>query len=286
MNRPKKRFGELLVEAGLINDYQLRSALAHQQQWGGRLGSVLVKLKLVDEEKLLAFLAKHFRLPVIDFDRIRVLPSVVQLIPRDMAVKHHVMPLFVGEEGNKPFVAVAMANPADLGGLDEIEFATRKKVRPVVAADDAIKMAVEYYYDNKGPVPFAPDAKTSAEMSYNDLIRITREFLKGREVAEQAAAPAPSVAPAAPTRPAATPVPTVVVPDDADDEDSVLVFGSGGARQFSLREERELEVPEVVVEEPQVRGGEPTTDQVLRALLKILIDKGILTREELLRRLH
>lgn len=174
MNRPKKRLGELLVEAGLINDYQLRSALAHQQQWGGRLGSALVKLKLVDEEKLLAFFAKHFRLPAIDFSRIRVLPAVLQLIPRDMAVKHHVMPLFVGEEGNKPFIAIAMANPADLGGLDEIEFATRKKVRPVVAADDAIKVAVEYYYDNKGSVPFAPDAKTSAEMSYNDLIRITR----------------------------------------------------------------------------------------------------------------
>lgn len=76
------------------------------------------------------------------------------------------------------------------------------------------------------------------------------------------------------------------MPDDADDEDSVIVFGSGGERQFSIREEGDLEAPEVVADEPPARGGEPTTDEVLRALVNILVDKGILTREELLRRLR
>lgn len=284
MNAPKKRLGELLVEAGLINDYQLRSALAYQQQWGGRLGAALVKLNLIEEDRLLAFFARNFRLPAIDFARIRVLPAVLGLIPKEMAVRHHIMPLFIGEEGGKPFLAVAMANPTDLGGLDEVEFATRKKVRPVVAGDDAIKRAVEYYYEHKGAPPYTADAKTSADMSYNDLIRITREFLRGREEADKKAAPAPAAAKQA-AAPRPRPAPAAAVPADVDDEDSVIVFGGGGERQFSLRGEDE-EAVEVVVEAEEAEGVEPASDQVLRALVNILVEKGILTREELLRRLR
>ncbi len=278
MNAPKKRLGELLVEAELINDYQLRSALAYQQQWGGRLGSALVKLNLIEEDKLLAFFARHFRLPAINFSRVRVLPAVVGLIPKEMAVRHHIMPLFVGEEGGKPFLAVAMANPADLGGLDEVEFATRKKVRPVAASDDGIKRAVEFYYEQKGAPPYAPDAKSSSDMSYNDLIRITREFLRGREESETKAAPATAQPEAAP-RPRSAPA--AAIPDDADDEDSVIVFGGAGERQFSIRDEA-VEAVEVVAEEDIA----PASDQVLRALVGILVEKGILTREELLKRLR
>ena len=281
MNAPKKRLGELLVEAGLINDYQLRSALAYQQQWGGRLGSALVKLNLIEEDKLLAFFARHFRLPAIDFARVRVLPAVIGLIPKEMAVRHHIMPLFIGEEGGKPFLAVAMANPADLGGLDEVEFATRKKVRPVVASDDGIKRAVEFYYEQKGAPPYTTEAKSSAEMSYNDLIRITREFLRGREEAEKKAAPA---APRPEAAPRVRPAPAAAIPDDADDEDSVIVFGGAGERQFSIRSEGDeaVEAAEVVDDD----GIEPASDQVLRALVNILVEKGILTREELLNRLR
>ena len=34
----KKRLGEMLVDAGIIDETQLHAALGHQRQWGGRLG--------------------------------------------------------------------------------------------------------------------------------------------------------------------------------------------------------------------------------------------------------
>ncbi len=31
---PRKRIGEMLMEAGIIDETQLKAALAHQRQWG------------------------------------------------------------------------------------------------------------------------------------------------------------------------------------------------------------------------------------------------------------
>lgn len=274
MNRPKKRLGELLIEAGLLDEHQLRSALNHQQQWGGRLGKNIVKLNMVEEDALLAFLARHFRLPAIDFTQIRIQPGVLKLVPRDTAVKHHVMPLFVGEEGKKPFLALAMANPADLSSADEIEFATRKKVRPVVASDSGIEQALAYYYDERGTIHFASDAKVSSEMSYNDLIRITRDYLKRvQPEPEPAAAPATSSASSIPLA-------------EPDDDDSIIVFGSAGERTLPIDADQPKTPAPQAAPKPEAARGEPTTDEVLRALVNVLVDKGILTRDELLRRLR
>ena len=49
--------GELLMQQGRIDALQLRSALAHQRQWGGRLGRARVALGFVTEPVLLQAVA-------------------------------------------------------------------------------------------------------------------------------------------------------------------------------------------------------------------------------------
>ena len=39
-----KKLGDFLIEAGLIDDMQLQAALAHQRNWNGRLGSILIEM--------------------------------------------------------------------------------------------------------------------------------------------------------------------------------------------------------------------------------------------------
>ena len=53
-----KKLGELLKEAGLIDDFQLQSALSHQRAWGGKLGSILIELEFVREEDLTRVIAE------------------------------------------------------------------------------------------------------------------------------------------------------------------------------------------------------------------------------------
>src|SRR5207302_11413881 len=44
------RIGDLLVKAGVITELQLKAALAEQQQWGGKLGGILVRMGFCSEE--------------------------------------------------------------------------------------------------------------------------------------------------------------------------------------------------------------------------------------------
>ena len=56
------RLGEILKHTGIIDDFQLNSALSYQRQWGGRFGESLIKLGYLTEDKLQNFLARQFDL--------------------------------------------------------------------------------------------------------------------------------------------------------------------------------------------------------------------------------
>ena len=51
-----RRLGDLLIERGLASSGDIAKALAFQQQFGGRLGSILVRLGALSEESLLPVL--------------------------------------------------------------------------------------------------------------------------------------------------------------------------------------------------------------------------------------
>ena len=53
------RIGQRLIDANLITEAQVQEALTLQEKEGGRLGSKLVKLGYITEEKLVSFLSKH-----------------------------------------------------------------------------------------------------------------------------------------------------------------------------------------------------------------------------------
>ncbi|NJD57125.1 MAG: NAD-dependent epimerase/dehydratase family protein [Nitrospirae bacterium] len=54
------KLGQRLIEANLVTEAQISEALALQKKEGGRLGSKLVKLGCIPEEKLLGFLHKQY----------------------------------------------------------------------------------------------------------------------------------------------------------------------------------------------------------------------------------
>ncbi|TAL12175.1 MAG: type II/IV secretion system protein [Chloroflexota bacterium] len=62
--------GQLLIEGGLIGREDLEKALAFQASYGGRLGSILVRMGAVGEDPLLALLARQLDLPVLEHQEI------------------------------------------------------------------------------------------------------------------------------------------------------------------------------------------------------------------------
>ncbi|TVP53975.1 MAG: type IV-A pilus assembly ATPase PilB [Gemmatimonadales bacterium] len=137
------RLGDLLLREGLISQEQLQKALAEARTGGTRLGSALVKLGFLQEEELTRMLARYYRVPAVDLNRVEVDPKIIRLVPGDVALKHLVLPLRrVGRT-----LTVAMVNPTDLGAIDDLKFVTRFEIDPVVVGEVTLRQHLEQYYD-------------------------------------------------------------------------------------------------------------------------------------------
>jgi type IV pilus assembly protein PilB len=137
--------GKLLISANLITDKQLNEALVAIRQSRGatRLGSTLVKMGYVQEEKLLQFLSQQYRVPAVDLKMYQHIdPAIIKLVPLELVKKHMVLPLRrVGAT-----VTVAMLDPTNMLALDDLKFRTNYTIEPVIAAESALIEAVKKYY--------------------------------------------------------------------------------------------------------------------------------------------
>lgn len=148
----KKKVGEVLLDAGLINETQLSAALQSQRTWGGKLGSTLVRMGFVREEDILRALSSQLLLPAVDFTKVKVSPRALHAVPLRIAEKYHVMPVAVRDEQGKKELVLVMSDPTNLESVTEIEFQTGYRVRAAVATDSAIVRAIDFYYRSEGSV--------------------------------------------------------------------------------------------------------------------------------------
>ncbi|MFH1765006.1 MAG: type IV-A pilus assembly ATPase PilB [Gemmatimonadota bacterium] len=141
-NVVQDRLGDLFVREGLITSEQLQEALKEARQSKTRIGFALVKLGFVAENQLTRALAKQFRVPAVDLDKVKVEEKILRLVPEEVAMKHRVLPLRkVGRT-----LTVAMANPTDMGAIDNLKFITRYEIEPVIVGEYTLQKHLEDYY--------------------------------------------------------------------------------------------------------------------------------------------
>ena len=140
-----ERIGELLVKENLLTTEQLRRAREGARTGGGRLGAQITKLGFLQENELSDFVAKQYGVPGINLDDFEVDPTVIQLIPEEVALKHSIMP--VNRAGST--LVIATADPSNIFAIDDIKFLTGYNVEVVVAAEEQIKRAIDRYYEQQ-----------------------------------------------------------------------------------------------------------------------------------------
>lgn len=141
----RKKLGDLLKEAGLIDDFQLQSALSHQRNWGGRLGAILVDMGFVKESDIAQVIAEKLRIPYVDLFDPPISDAIIRLIRPDIAKKYGVVP--VKKDGG--VLIVAMSDPMDIETFDAVRFATGLMIKPAMAAESEIRDAIRKYYDHE-----------------------------------------------------------------------------------------------------------------------------------------
>jgi type IV pilus assembly protein PilB len=131
-----ERIADALVEDGLLSAGQIEELLERQKKEGARLVKLLVDKdkQYVSDVDLAVCMGRVLNVPPVNLARINIVPEVVELIPRDMAHNHKVVP--VARLENKLFVA--MADPLNVLALDDVKRTTKLEISPLIASDKAI----------------------------------------------------------------------------------------------------------------------------------------------------
>jgi hypothetical protein len=138
------KLGELLVRENLISAMQLEEGLKCQVIFGGRLGTNLIEMGLLEENDIARVLSKKLGIPFLDPPGLlmNIPADVIALISREYAAQYQIIPLRL--EGRR--LSLGMVDPSDLKTIDEIAFRTGYVIRPVVIPEVRIVLALEKYY--------------------------------------------------------------------------------------------------------------------------------------------
>jgi MshEN domain len=141
----EKKLGDMLKESGLIDDFQLETALSHQRNWGGKLGHILVELEFAREEDIARVVSEKLHLPHINLFDPEIPESVFRLIKPEIAIKYQVIPA----RKEKGILMLAMEDPLDIAAIDEIRFITGLTIKPMLAMKSEIRDAIKKYYEGE-----------------------------------------------------------------------------------------------------------------------------------------
>ena len=227
MKSEKKRLGEMLIEAGLIDQLQLNAALGYQKQWDGKLGTALINMGFVDERQIASVLEKQLGVKCISLENCDITTKALNAVKLDIAKKYCIMPL----NFDKNTFTIAVSDPTDVKKLDDLSFMFGVRINPVLALESDIKNAIAEHYEgitlSRGKT-FRVDSEKTAET----MQIIPNETIAARD--------------------------TLFDPE---------------AMRFETTE----------IPSPLEKKNE--RKEAINALITLLIEKGIITREELLKKL-
>ena len=134
----------------MINPEDLRRAQEEARRSGIRIGTALIKLGIIEEAKLLEFLAQQYGVPSVDLRTRSISFDAKRLITREDALKWHVLPI----ERTGSVLLVAMCDPSNVYARQDIERITGLDIEMLIASEPAIRAAIDVHY------PAAPDSET------------------------------------------------------------------------------------------------------------------------------
>jgi hypothetical protein len=243
----RKQLGQMLIEAGAIDDAALQSALADQLRWGKPLGRTLVDLRLLDEEALVKVLGQQLGLPAIDLDKLSIPKPILDLVPIALINQHGLLPFATTGK----FLDVAMTDPMNLGVIDELRIRTQLNIRPHLVGWQMLERSLGRYF---------PTSSAAANPSFEQRLgpRRGRSASRGPETISVDT-------PLSQTGPIQLEEASSLLPNEPRSRD----------REIDALQQR-ISKLEALVERDEA---------VLRKLLALLIDKGVATRDEIIERL-
>lgn len=139
---------QLALDKGLLKRDRLEAAqakLAEPTDFSvspPKLLDILFEMQAIEPEVVAKLLAEEFGMPQVDLAAIHVASEVLDLVPREVAAKHRLMPY--AHEGN--ILRVAISDPLETDGVDNLSYLIKAEVVPAVTTAVDIRKAIDRFY--------------------------------------------------------------------------------------------------------------------------------------------
>lgn len=150
------RLGQLLLRERIISASDLESCLAEHKKSKVSLVELILTRKVVDERMLVEFLAKQYKLTVVDLHAFEFKPELKELLPATLCQKYSFVP--VGKRGDT--LVIAVSDPTNIQALDDIRFQTRTRVEQVLTQPSVIAEILKKHF-GAAPLGNAPSEEKS-----------------------------------------------------------------------------------------------------------------------------
>jgi type IV pilus assembly protein PilB len=126
--KSKKKIGEMLVEAGLMSEEQLKQAVVDHKRSNMKMGQYLVREGIVGGGQIADLISRQLKIEKYHPDNYPIDMNLADLLPLDMAQKYQA--ILVARSDS--LLKAAMTDPMDITALDAIEVLTNMEVEPVI----------------------------------------------------------------------------------------------------------------------------------------------------------
>ena len=140
-----ERIADVLIEDGLLLPNQLDEAVGMQKQQGGRLLKILTDKQFVTDQDMAFSMGRCLNTPPINLSKVRVPEEILNLMPRDMAKTHKLVP--IAQLDMKLFVA--MADPTNVLAVDDLKRRVQMEIVPMIATERAVSDALSGVHSDR-----------------------------------------------------------------------------------------------------------------------------------------
>lgn len=141
----KKKLGEILIDSGLIKEYDLTAALRMQKETGEKLGEILVSKGFVTNDQIIDAVKKQLNIPFIDLDKIAIEQEIINILTGKIARKYEVLPVDI-VNGK---LLLAMSDPTNYFAIEDIRISTGYPIKAGISSKKSIINNIEKYYEKE-----------------------------------------------------------------------------------------------------------------------------------------
>ena len=165
----KTLLGNMLLQAGKVDEDQLQNALTFQREKEGYIGQIFVDKGILNQSELNQYISYQLKIPNLQLRYFEADKTLMNLFSESFIRTKKILPLF--RINNT--INIAMGDPLDSEPINAARESTGLKIEPVIALESEIESAIDLYYGISGFVGVNSSNNEAQDISdYFDETRI------------------------------------------------------------------------------------------------------------------